>query len=331
MRFHKFFPLWILAGIFVAAPIHSLFAQEAGHEAREAGVSLYKQGNNVSAISALTDAVKKDRLDAEAWYYLGVAYNANGDAKEARKAFEQVLKLRPNSTEAHTGLAYSLLRLKKFKEAVARAELVLKTEPDQEVAHYVIGAVNLREKSYSAAAQHAEAALKSKPNYPPALLVKSQALYGLYLAEPFSSTKLRELNREAAAALEQYIRLQPNDKDIHVWREQLETIRSHTTQPQWNEKIYNGKEVTTRAIVKSKPLPSYTELAKSNGTAGTVVLRAIFASDGTVRNIRVVVGLPDGLTEAAVAAARKIKFVPATKDGQPVSMYIQLEYNFNFF
>jgi hypothetical protein len=41
--------------------------------------------------------------------------------------------------------------------------------------------------------------------------------------------------------------------------------------------------------------------------------------------------LPGGLTEAAVRAARAISFVPATKDGKPVSMWMQLEYNFNLY
>jgi hypothetical protein len=30
----------------------------------------------------------------------------------------------------------------------------------------------------------------------------------------------------------------------------------------------------------------------------------------------------------AVKAARQIKFIPATKDGRPVSQFIQIEYNF---
>jgi len=32
-----------------------------------------------------------------------------------------------------------------------------------------------------------------------------------------------------------------------------------------------------------------------------------------------------------VEAARRIKFVPAMKDGKPVSMFMQLEYNFSLF
>jgi hypothetical protein len=45
----------------------------------------------------------------------------------------------------------------------------------------------------------------------------------------------------------------------------------------------------------------------------------------------VVQGLPDGLTERAIEAARKIKFVPASKEGKYVSMWMQLEYNFNLY
>lgn len=96
-------------------------------------------------------------------------------------------------------------------------------------------------------------------------------------------------------------------------------------------KIYSGKDVSSKARVLSKPEPQYTEEARKNQIVGTVVLRAIFTSTGQVSSIRAVSGLPFGLTERAIAAARQIKFSPATKDGHPVSMYIQLEYNFNLY
>ncbi|MFN2493230.1 MAG: energy transducer TonB [Pyrinomonadaceae bacterium] len=96
-------------------------------------------------------------------------------------------------------------------------------------------------------------------------------------------------------------------------------------------KIFSGKDVSSKARVLSKPEPQYTEDARKNQVTGTVVLRAVFTSGGQVTNIRAVSGLPYGLTERAIAAARNIKFVPATKDGRTVSMYIQLEYNFNLY
>jgi TonB family protein len=96
-------------------------------------------------------------------------------------------------------------------------------------------------------------------------------------------------------------------------------------------KIFTGKEVTSKARLLSKPEPQYTEDARKNQVTGTVVLKVVFASSGQVTNIRTVQGLPNGLTERAIAAARQIKFVPATKDGHQVSMWMQLEYNFNLY
>jgi TonB family protein len=96
-------------------------------------------------------------------------------------------------------------------------------------------------------------------------------------------------------------------------------------------RVFSGKDVTSKARVLSKPEPQYTEEARKNQVTGTVVLRAVFTSGGQVTGIKAVSGLPYGLTERAIAAARQIKFVPATKDGRPVSMYIQLEYNFNLY
>jgi hypothetical protein len=50
-----------------------------------------------------------------------------------------------------------------------------------------------------------------------------------------------------------------------------------------------------------------------------------------VQGISVVKGLPDGLTERAISAAKQIRFTPAEKDGRTVSQYVTLEYNFNIY
>jgi TonB family protein len=97
------------------------------------------------------------------------------------------------------------------------------------------------------------------------------------------------------------------------------------------DRIFSGKEVTSKARVLEKPEPTYTEAARKNQITGTVTLRAVFSSSGQVTNIHAVSGLPDGLTERAIAAAKSIRFVPATKDGHPVSMWMELQYNFNLY
>ena len=96
-------------------------------------------------------------------------------------------------------------------------------------------------------------------------------------------------------------------------------------------RIYKSPEVSARPRVIAKPEPQYTEQARRDQITGTVVLRVVFSSSGQVTNIQAVQQLGGGLTEKAIAAARQIRFLPAMRNGQPVSMYMQLEYNFNLY
>ena len=97
------------------------------------------------------------------------------------------------------------------------------------------------------------------------------------------------------------------------------------------DRVYKSPEVSTRPRVIAKPEPQYTEQARRDQITGTVVLRVVFSSGGQVTNIQAVRQLGGGLTEKAIAAARQIRFLPAMRNGQPVSMYMQLEYNFNLY
>ena len=96
-------------------------------------------------------------------------------------------------------------------------------------------------------------------------------------------------------------------------------------------RIFRAPDVSEKAQLLSKPEPQYTEEARRNQITGTVILRVVFSKSGDVTNIRALQSLPSGLTEKAIAAARQIRFLPARKSGQPVSVYMQLEYNFNLY
>jgi TonB family protein len=75
----------------------------------------------------------------------------------------------------------------------------------------------------------------------------------------------------------------------------------------------------------------YTREAKDNKVEGTVVLSCVFGVDGQIGDIKVIRGLPHGLTENAVIAAKKIRFEPAMKNGQPVSVRGNVEFTFNLY
>ncbi|HEU5239533.1 MAG TPA: energy transducer TonB [Pyrinomonadaceae bacterium] len=97
------------------------------------------------------------------------------------------------------------------------------------------------------------------------------------------------------------------------------------------DRVYPPLEVNVRARVLSKPEPQYTEEARRAQITGTVILSVVFSRTGQVTNILAVQRLCCGLTEKAIAAARQIRFVPASRDGQAVSTRMQLEYNFNLY
>jgi TonB family protein len=90
-----------------------------------------------------------------------------------------------------------------------------------------------------------------------------------------------------------------------------------------------ASRVDTKPVRLSSPHPGYTEAARKNHIQGTVTLRMLVGADGAVEAVRVIRGLPDGLTERAIEAARQAKFKPATKDGKPVPYWIILLMEFN--
>jgi TonB family protein len=97
------------------------------------------------------------------------------------------------------------------------------------------------------------------------------------------------------------------------------------------DSVLTGKQVDRRIVLIQKPEPRYTEQARQAQITGTVVLKTVFSANGSVVNIEVKSGLVFGLTDRAIEAAKKIKFIPASKNGKFVSQSIQLEYNFNLY
>ena len=94
---------------------------------------------------------------------------------------------------------------------------------------------------------------------------------------------------------------------------------------------FKQSEVTQKARITFKPEPGFTEGARKFRVSGTVLIEAILAATGEVKNISVVIGLPHGLTWKALDALRKVKFEPAQKDGHVVSQYAVFEYDFNIY
>lgn len=72
----------------------------------------------------------------------------------------------------------------------------------------------------------------------------------------------------------------------------------------------------------------YTEEARVRNLTGEVVLEIVVRRDGSVGDVKLVSGLPSGLNERAIAAVRQWRFAPATRQGQPVDVVVEVAVEF---
>lgn len=79
------------------------------------------------------------------------------------------------------------------------------------------------------------------------------------------------------------------------------------------------------------PGPEFAKEASKNKFSGNVVVALIVDANGNPKNVHVLRGMGMGLDEKAVQAVQRYKFKPATKDGKPVAVYVNVAVNFRSF
>ena len=85
-------------------------------------------------------------------------------------------------------------------------------------------------------------------------------------------------------------------------------------------------ELAARATKLAKP--EFTNEARQAGTGGSVVLQLFLDEQGRVISTKTLSGLPNGLTENAIAAAKASTFAPASINGKPAKAVGTITYNF---
>jgi TonB family protein len=316
-------------------------------------ISIYLKGDFKGAVKEFRAVAKRRQDDPLAWVYLGQALVRRGEFKDGRKALDTALRLNPDYALAHASLAYLLMASGNELDSEAAATKAIALDNRLPDAHYVLGLLRLRQGAWLKALEEAEAVIKLDATSPGAYSLKTQALLGLYdrgnivLAEErrgaydYDEETIKEARaaqprrlKEAAESLAEYLRLRPDAEDADELRDEVETLRFYAEAVASNDplrRIYASSEGITRALITFKPEPGFTTEARNANIRGLVRLRVVLGSDGRVRHIFVLRRLTHGLTEKAIAAARQIKFKPATLGGQPVSQFVVLEYNFNIY
>lgn len=331
-------------------------AQVAPADDFERGRQLLAQGDTQGAAAALKRAAERRKTDADAWYAYGLALGRTGKQKDARKAFERTVQLRPEWATPRASLAYTLVLLNKLDDAEREARRALALDPKSADAHFVSANIEYLANHFTAAAAEAETALTITPDFPAAAFLYGDALINIYIAEGERQAALYGLPPNADEGARRLVferrdaALEPVKARMRAMAERLDafaktragaeaeslrelagSLRLYGKAGGENQSVFRQSEVTQRAVILSKPVPGFTEEARRNNVSGVVRLRAVLAADGRVRHIAVIKRLPDGLTEKCIAMARQIRFTPATVNGAPVSQFVVLEYNFNVY
>jgi len=74
--------------------------------------------------------------------------------------------------------------------------------------------------------------------------------------------------------------------------------------------------------------PDYPEMARMSQIEGTVIVKVLVGSDGNVKDAQIIQGVHPMLNKAALAAARKAKFLPGKQRDIPVKAWMAIPYNF---
>lgn len=74
--------------------------------------------------------------------------------------------------------------------------------------------------------------------------------------------------------------------------------------------------------------PKYSKQARKARFSGQVVVSMIVGTDGEPHNVHILRGAGMGLDEEAMKAVEQYRFKPATQNGKPVAVYVNVEVNF---
>lgn len=97
------------------------------------------------------------------------------------------------------------------------------------------------------------------------------------------------------------------------------------------EPVYQAGGPVTNPVPIQQPTPKFTPEANQKKIQGDVLLEVVIGKDGAVRSARVLRGIGYGLDQSAVdTVTKQWLFKPATLNGQPVAVQINVDVTFRF-
>jgi TonB family protein len=240
------------------------------------------------------------------------AFNTR-DFQKAIERFNHFATRKPKEFHGRYFLGLSYRGAKQYDEAIAALQRAADIQPNPPFARYEIGKTFLEMKNYEAALREYQWLQEKSEELAAYLLdLMPQELAEQYHLPPSSARPFVQVKKESDAKVNS--------------APQSETDKG-------NAPSLPPQQMTAslRPVILYRERAKYTEIARLNMAQGAVVMSIVYTSGGEIRDIRVIRGLPDGLTRSAIEAVKKIRFNPAIKDGQPVSVRGNVEFNFTLY
>jgi tetratricopeptide (TPR) repeat protein len=181
-----------------------------------------KAGRNDEAIAGFNDVIAKVPTCADCYYNLGVAYTNTKQYAEAEAAYKKVIELKPDSTDAFTGLANIYNAQKKFELAAEASANASKFSGGVAGAAgggsaesiYNQGVILFNSQKFTEAKAQFEAATKADPNM-------AMAHYQLGM----TALNLGDFPL-AVSSLETYLKIDPNGAKAAEVKASLPALQS---------------------------------------------------------------------------------------------------------
>jgi TonB family protein len=123
--------------------------------------------------------------------------------------------------------------------------------------------------------------------------------------------------------------LEKGQLNLETWKIEADCVEQNTKPAADGPTVLSKNDMKIqKPRILFKAEPAFPDAARQAKASGGVILRAIFAPDGSVRNIEVVQSSGYGMTEEAIKVANLVRFRPGSICGKPVNFAIQLEYSF---
>jgi TonB family protein len=264
--------------------------------------------------------IAKNPDDVREHYRLGGLYEKLFLWKNAVAAYSQAVRIKPDLAHVHYDIGWCYTRLDNYEDALKahqeadRLIRISSSKLSKKKVRYAIGWNLYKLRRYDEAVEHYLKAVQLAPSY-------QVAIYEI------GRVHLAQGDQEGAMHVAD--KLEPELRDLLL--KEMKIVEGGenggaTGNP--NPMVFKMDQETQPTILFTEK-PKYNLIALDHNIQGIVVLGVVFNANGKITGVRIIRDLPYGLTGRALIALRKIKFKPAMKDGQPVSVRGTLEFGFS--